>query len=86
MTRLRQKKCRIPGRQVHKQHCFGKKLEAMPNGGTVLICPPGNPFRCPPGPYERTSLIAHYLKNHKPQSKIIVLDAKGKNFLNKDFS
>ena len=55
-----------------------KQLEAMPNGGTVLICPPGNPFRCPPGPYERTSLIAHYLKNHKPQSKIIVLDAKEK--------
>ena len=55
-----------------------KQLEAMPNGGTVLICPPGNPFRCPPGPYERTSLIAHYLKNNKPQSKIIVLDAKEK--------
>ncbi|HCP33521.1 MAG: FCSD flavin-binding domain-containing protein [SAR324 cluster bacterium] len=55
-----------------------KQLEAMPDGGTVLICPPGNPFRCPPGPYERTSLIAHYLKNHKPKSKIIVLDAKEK--------
>ena len=55
-----------------------KQLEAMPNGGTVLICPPGNPFRCPPGPYERTSLIAHYLKNHKPKSKIVVLDAKEK--------
>ncbi len=55
-----------------------KQLEAMPNGGTVLICPPGNPFRCPPGPYERTSLIAHYLKKHKPQSKIVVLDAKEK--------
>ena len=50
----------------------------MPNGGTVLICPPGNPFRCPPGPYERTSLIVHYLKTHKPKSKIIVLDAKEK--------
>ena len=55
-----------------------KQLEAMPDGGTVLICPPGNPFRCPPGPYERTSLIAHYLKTHKPKSKIIVLDAKEK--------
>ena len=55
-----------------------KQLEAMPNGGTVLICPPGNPFRCPPGPYERTSLIAHYLKKHKPKSKIVVLDAKEK--------
>ena len=54
------------------------QLEAMPDGGTVLICPPGNPFRCPPGPYERTSLIAHYLKTHKPKSKIIVLDTKEK--------
>ena len=55
-----------------------RQLENMRNGGTVLICPPGNPFRCPPGPYERTSLIAHYLKTHKPKSKITILDAKEK--------
>ncbi|NIR28663.1 MAG: FAD-dependent oxidoreductase [Gammaproteobacteria bacterium] len=55
-----------------------KQLEAMPDGGTVVICPPGNPFRCPPGPYERASLIAHYLKSHKPRSKILILDAKEK--------
>ncbi len=55
-----------------------KQLEGMADGGTVLICPPGNPFRCPPGPYERASLIAHYLKSHKPRSKIIILDAKEK--------
>lgn len=55
-----------------------KQLEAMRDGGTVVIAPPPNPFRCPPGPYERTSLIAHYLKHHKPKSKIIVLDAKDK--------
>ena len=55
-----------------------RQLENMRNGGTVLICPPGNPFRCPPGPYERTSLIAHYLKTYKPKSKIIILDAKEK--------
>ena len=55
-----------------------RQLENMRNGGTVVICPPGNPFRCPPGPYERTSLIAHYLKTHKPKSKIIILDAKEK--------
>ena len=55
-----------------------RQLENMRNGGTVLICPPGNPFRCPPGPYERTSLIAHYLRTHKPKSKIIILDAKEK--------
>ena len=55
-----------------------RQLENMRNGGSVLICPPGNPFRCPPGPFERTSLIAHYLKTHKPKSKIIILDAKEK--------
>ncbi|MCK7498007.1 MAG: hypothetical protein MZW92_50270 [Comamonadaceae bacterium] len=37
---------------------------------------PPNPFRCPPGPYERAAQIAHYLKLHKPKSKVIILDAK----------
>ena len=55
-----------------------KQLEAMKDGGTVIIAPPPNPFRCPPGPYERASLIAHYLKQHKPKSKILILDAKEK--------
>lgn len=55
-----------------------KQLHAMKDGGKVLICPPGNPFRCPPGPYERASLIAHYLKANKPKSKIIILDPKDK--------
>ena len=54
------------------------QLVSMKNGGTVIIAPPVNPFRCPPGPYERVSLIAHYLKQHKPKSKILVLDAKSK--------
>lgn len=55
-----------------------KQLEAMKDGGTVCICPPPNPFRCPPGPYERASQIAMYLKNYKPKSKIIILDPKPK--------
>lgn len=55
-----------------------KQLEAMSNGGVVIIAPPANPFRCPPGPYERASLIAHYLKQHKPRSKVLILDAKDK--------
>lgn len=54
------------------------QLANMKDGGTVLICPPDNPFRCPPGPYERASLMAHYIKQHKPKSKIIILDAKDK--------
>ncbi len=53
-----------------------KKLEAMRNGGTFIIVAPPNPFRCPPGPYERASVVAHYLKQHKPKSTIIILDAK----------
>ncbi len=53
-----------------------RQLHAMRNGGTVIIAPPRDPFRCPPGPYERASMIAHYLKQHKPRSKILILDAK----------
>jgi sulfide dehydrogenase [flavocytochrome c] flavoprotein chain len=53
-----------------------RQLEAMPDGGLVVISSPPNPFRCPPGPYERASLIAHYLKTKKPRSKVLVLDAK----------
>ncbi len=52
------------------------QIEAMADGGTVVISAPANPFRCPPGPYERASLIAYYLKMNKPRSKVIVLDAK----------
>lgn len=54
------------------------QLEAMDDGGTVIIVSPPNPFRCPPGPYERACLIANYLKKHKPKSKILILDAKEK--------
>jgi NADPH-dependent 2,4-dienoyl-CoA reductase/sulfur reductase-like enzyme len=53
-----------------------RQLEAMDDGGLVVISAPANPFRCPPGPYERASLIAHFLKTKKPKSKLIVLDAK----------
>lgn len=53
-----------------------KQLVAMKNGGLVVMVAPPNPFRCPPGPYERASIMAHYLKQHKPKSKIIILDPK----------
>ncbi len=52
------------------------QLRAMPDGGLVLMAVPENPYRCPPGPYERASLIAHYLKARKPRSKLLILDAK----------
>ena len=51
-----------------------KQLEAMPAGGSVVMSIPLAPFRCPPGPYERASMIAMYLKQHKPKSKIVILD------------
>jgi sulfide dehydrogenase [flavocytochrome c] flavoprotein chain len=53
-----------------------RQLEAMPDGGLVVIAAPAEPYRCPPGPYERASLIAYYLKTHKPRSKVLILDAK----------
>jgi NADPH-dependent 2,4-dienoyl-CoA reductase/sulfur reductase-like enzyme len=53
-----------------------KQLEAMEDGGTVVLAVPANPSRCPPAPYERASLIAHYLKTKKPRSKVMILDAK----------
>jgi sulfide dehydrogenase [flavocytochrome c] flavoprotein chain len=53
-----------------------RQLESMADGGLVLIAAPAEPYRCPPGPYERASLIAHYLKTHKPRSKLLILDAK----------
>lgn len=63
-----------------------KQIADMPDGGVVALTVPLAPYRCPPGPYERTCQIANYLKNNKPKSKIIVLDAnadvtsKGKLF------
>ena len=57
---------------------LNNQLRAMPDGGTVIICPPPMPFRCPPGPPERAGMIAHYLKQHKPRSKVLILDAKEK--------
>jgi sulfide dehydrogenase [flavocytochrome c] flavoprotein subunit len=55
-----------------------KQLEAMDDGGLVVLSVPPEPFRCPPGPYERVCLIAHYLKTQKPKSKILVLDSQDK--------
>ncbi|HEY9095030.1 MAG TPA: FAD/NAD(P)-binding oxidoreductase, partial [Hydrogenophaga sp.] len=52
-----------------------KQLEAMPDGGVYALSIPQAPFRCPPGPYERTCMIASYFKVHKPKSKVVVFDA-----------
>lgn len=53
-----------------------RQLEAMDDGGVVALAVPATPYRCPPAPYERASLIAYYLKAKKPRSKILILDAK----------
>ena len=52
-----------------------RQLEAMPDGGVFAITIPEQPFRCPPGPYERACQVAWYFKNAKPRSKVLVLDA-----------
>lgn len=52
-----------------------KQLESMPDGGVCVIGIPKAPYRCPPGPYERSCQIASYLKNNKPKSKVLILDA-----------
>jgi hypothetical protein len=53
-----------------------QQLQAMDDGGLVVMSSPANPFRCPPGPYERASLIAYWLKIWKPKSKLLILDSK----------
>jgi NADPH-dependent 2,4-dienoyl-CoA reductase/sulfur reductase-like enzyme len=53
-----------------------RQLEAMDDGGTVVMAVPDNPYRCPPGPYERACMVAHFLKTKKPKSKLVIFDAK----------
>ena len=57
-----------------------KQLVSMKDGGTFIMVAPPNPFRCPPGPYERASMVANYFKQHKPKSKVLILDPKGRIF------
>jgi sulfide dehydrogenase [flavocytochrome c] flavoprotein chain len=52
-----------------------KQLEGMRDGGVYILSIPTAPYRCPPGPYERASMVAAYLKQAKPRSKVLVLDA-----------
>ncbi len=56
-------------------HALRKQLEAMPDGGVYALTVPEAPYRCPPGPYERASQVAHYFKQAKPKSKVLILDA-----------
>ncbi len=53
-----------------------RQIDGMRDGGTVIMVMPNNPYRCPPGPYERACMIAHILKTKKPKSKLVILDPK----------
>jgi NADPH-dependent 2,4-dienoyl-CoA reductase/sulfur reductase-like enzyme len=61
---------------AHGKRLLRRQLQSMRDGGTIVIAPPKNPYRCPPGPYERACMIAHYLKTKKPKSKLVILDPK----------
>ncbi|WP_421906526.1 FCSD flavin-binding domain-containing protein [Mameliella sp.] len=52
------------------------QIESMPEGGTYVMVAPPNPYRCPPGPYERISMVAHVLKATNPTAKILIADPK----------
>jgi sulfide dehydrogenase [flavocytochrome c] flavoprotein subunit len=52
------------------------QLKAMPQGGTFILVAPPNPYRCPPGPYERPALVAEWMQKHNPKGKVIILDPK----------
>src|SRR5215510_10120064 len=60
---------------VERKRVRLKRIEAMPDGGVYILSIPKAPFRCPPGPYERVCQVAHYVKQAKPKSKVILLDA-----------
>jgi sulfide dehydrogenase [flavocytochrome c] flavoprotein chain len=63
-----------PGAQTR---LLKRRLDAVPNGGVIVMIAPPNPYRCPPGPYERISMMAHALKKAgKTKSKIFVIDPK----------
>ncbi|OYX42356.1 MAG: flavocytochrome C [Rhodobacterales bacterium 32-67-9] len=55
-----------------------RQVEAMREGGTFCMVAPPNPYRCPPGPYERVSMVAHVLKAKNPTAKILIVDPKEK--------
>ena len=52
-----------------------RQLEALHDGGVYAITIPEVPYRCPPGPYERASVVAAYFKQAKPKSKVLILDS-----------
>jgi sulfide dehydrogenase [flavocytochrome c] flavoprotein chain len=73
----------LSGRFPHAYQTMGRgkqqlmaALNGMPDGGVFAMVMPPEPYRCPPGPYERACMIAHYIKTNKPKSKLVILDPK----------
>jgi sulfide dehydrogenase [flavocytochrome c] flavoprotein chain len=61
---------------ARQKRLLRRHIKRMRDGGTVVMAVPNNPYRCPPAPYERACMIAHYLKSRKPRSKLIIFDPK----------
>ena len=76
MTKLPPKKMPHAWKAGEQTLLLRRQIEAMDDGGLIALAVPATPSRCPPAPYERASLIAHYLKTRKPRCKILILDAK----------
>ena len=70
----------------HQTLTLKRQLESMPQGGLFIMTVPENPYRCPPGPYERASLIAARFKTNNPSAKILILDGKSKFSKQKAFT
>jgi len=63
----------IPGEQTA---LLAKQLQGMRQGGTFVLAAPPNPYRCPPGPYERAALMTEWFAKHNPTAKVIIVDPK----------
>ncbi|MDO9251211.1 MAG: NAD(P)/FAD-dependent oxidoreductase [Hydrogenophaga sp.] len=63
----------IPGEQTA---LLAKQLQGMRQGGTFVLAAPPNPYRCPPGPYERAALMTEWFQKHNPTAKVIIVDPK----------
>jgi len=63
----------IPGQQTA---LLAQQLQGMRQGGTFVLAAPPNPYRCPPGPYERAALMTEWFAKHNPTAKVIIVDPK----------
>jgi sulfide dehydrogenase [flavocytochrome c] flavoprotein subunit len=63
----------IPGEQTA---LLARQLQSMRPGGTFVLAAPPNPYRCPPGPYERAALMTEWFQRHNPTAKVIIVDPK----------